>query len=410
MEFDYGIIGGGPAGYTAAMNLASKGAKVILFEKDKLGGTCLNRGCIPTKSLLHSSKIYSQIQKANKYGLELDVKNFDFTKIVERKNTTIEKIQKGLELTVKNFGVEINYNEATIKNNTTIVANGEDYTVKEIILATGSKPKDLASLKRDGEFILNSDDILNINQLPKSILIVGSGAIGIEWARIFNNFGVEVILLEKACNLIPLADIDVSKRIERIFKQNKIKYYTNNSIQSIVDKKVTLETGEILEPELILSAVGREPQIPNTELTKIIGDASNEILLAHYAIHQGIRLASTENTSLDKSLIPSVIYGEPEIAWVGIREQDCDDTYQKVLLPITALGKSWCDDAIDGFIKIITKDNYIKGAHIVSEEASALIHQVLIAMQHDITIDELKKVCFAHPTYSEGIFEALCRI
>ena len=410
MIYDFGIIGGGPAGYTVAMNLASKGAKVILFEKDKLGGTCLNRGCIPTKSLLYASKVYSQIKKADKFGLELDVKNFDFTKIIERKNTTIEKIRKGLELAVKNSGVEINYNEATVKNNTTIVANGEEYIVKEIIIATGSKPKDLESLKRDGEFILNSDDILNISKLPKSILIVGSGAIGIEWARIFNNFGVEIILLEKACNLIPLADIDVSKRIERIFKQNKIKYYTNNSIKSIVDKKVTLETGEVLEPEFILSAVGREPQIPNTELTKIIGDASNEILLAHYAIHQAIRFASAENTSLDKSLIPSVIYGEPEIAWVGMREQDCDDTYQKVLLPITALGKSWCDDAIDGFIKIITKDNYIKGAHIVSEEASALIHQVLIAMQHDITIDELKKVCFAHPTYSEGIFEALCRI
>lgn len=410
MLYDYGIIGGGPAGYTVAMNLAKKGAKVVLFEKDKLGGTCLNRGCIPTKSLLHSSKIFSQVKKADKVGLEVDIKGFDFSKIIEQKNNIIEKIRKGLELAVKNSGVEIVYAYASVENETTILANDKEYQVKEIIVATGSKPKDLKGLERDGEFILNSDDILKIETLPKSILIVGSGAIGIEWARIFSNFGVEVVILEKAEHLIPLADIEVSKRIERIFKQNKIKFYLNNSLKEIVDKKVVLESGDVIEPEIILSAVGRAPQNLDSKSNNIIGDASGEILLAHYAIQQAVRFAFDEPTQLEKELIPSVIYGEPEIAWVGLREQDCDDTYQKVLLPITALGKSWCDDATEGFIKIIVKDNQIKGAHIVSEEASALIHQVLIAMQNNITIEQLKKVCFAHPTYSEGIFEAICRL
>ncbi len=410
MDYDFGVIGGGPAGYTVAMNLAKQGKKVVLFEKDKLGGTCLNRGCIPTKSLLHSSKIYAEVKNAQNIGLDIEIKNFDFTKIVDYKNNIIEKIRKGLELAVKNSGVNIIYSEAIVQDKNTIVANGEEYKISEIILATGAKPRELKNLQRDGEFILNSDDILNLEKLPKSILIIGSGAIGIEWARIFNNFGVEVTILEKAEHLVPLADIEVSKRIERILKQQKVKFFTNNSVEKIENRSVTLSNGEVIEPEIILSAVGRKPLTLDKTLTKVIGDARGEIQLAHYAIHQGIRLASDNTLELEKNLVPSVIYGEPEIAWIGLREQDCDDSYNKVLLPITALGKSWCDNATDGFIKLITKDNLIVGAHIVSNEASALIHQILIAMQHNITIDELKNVCFAHPTYSEGIFEAICRL
>lgn len=410
MDYDFGVIGGGPAGYTVAMNLAKQGKKVVLFEKDKLGGTCLNRGCIPTKSLLHSSKIYAEVNNSQNIGLDIEVKNFDFTKIVDHKNNIIEKIRKGLELAVKNSGVNIIYSEAVVQDKNTIIANDEKYEINEIIVATGAKPHELKNLQRDGEFILNSDDILNLEKLPKSILIIGSGAIGIEWARIFNNFGVKVTILEKAEHLVPLADIEVSKRIERIFKQQKLKFFTNNSVEKIENRIVTLYNGEVIEPEIILSAAGREPLALDKNLTKVIGDARGEIQLAHYAIHQGIRLATDKTLELEKNLVPSVIYGEPEIAWIGLREQDCDDSYNKVLLPITALGKSWCDNATDGFIKLITKDNLIVGAHIVSNEASALIHQILIAMQHNITIDELKNVCFAHPTYSEGIFEAICRL
>ena len=157
-------------------------------------------------------------------------------------------------------------------------------------------------------------------------------------------------------------------------------------------------------------AVGRIPNEVEIENCSIIGDACGEIQLAHYAIQQGLNLANGKLQALDKNLIPSVIYGEPEIAWVGLREQDCDETCQKVTLPITALGKSWCDDAVDGFIKIIAKNNRIVGAHIVSKEASALIQQIVIAMQNNISIEQLKQVCFAHPTFSEGIFEAICRI
>lgn len=409
MVFDYGIIGGGPAGYTSAMILARRGFKVILFEKDKLGGTCLNRGCIPTKSLLHSSELYQQVFQAKELGLELEIKSFDFSKIAEKRDKTVEKIRKSLELAVKDSGVNIVYSQAKVINKNTIKADTE-YSVNNIIIATGSKPRELEGLEFDGKFILNSDDVLKLDRLPKSVLIIGSGAIGIEWARIFSNFGVEVSIVEMAEHLIPLADIEVSKRIERIFKQKKVKFYLNDCISEINDKLVTLKSGVIIEPDFILSAVGRVPLKPDIEDCELIGDVCGEIQLAHYAIQQGLNIAQGKSKILDKRLIPSVIYGSPEIAWVGLREQDCSENCSTVTLPITALGKSWCDDSTDGFIKLITQNDIIIGAHVVSKEASSLIQQILIAMQNNISIEELKNVCFAHPTYSEGILEAIMRL
>ena len=407
MIYDYGIIGGGPAGYTAGMLLAKQGYKVILFEKEYMGGTCLNKGCIPTKSLLHSSELYKSILTSGNIGLELEIKNFDFTKVMEKKNKTVEKLRKSLELAVKNSGVEIVNAKAEIKDKNTITVSKEEYNVKEIIYACGSQPREINGLEFDGKFILSSDDVLNLDKLPKSVLIIGSGAIGIEWARIFSNFGAEVTVVELAEHLIPIADIDISKRIERIFRQNKIKFYLNDSVDKIIDKKVVLKSGAEICPEIILSAAGRKPLKPERNDITVLGDSCGEIQLAHYAIHQAKQLAL--KIECNPALIPSVIYGEPEIAWVGLREQDCDEDCNAINIPISALGKSWCDDSIDGFIKIITKNNLIVGAHIVSKEASALIHELLIAIQNKLTTEDLKKVCFAHPTYSEGIFEILLR-
>lgn len=406
MEFEYGIIGGGPAGYTAGMMLARAGKSVVIFEMDKLGGTCLNRGCIPTKSMLHSSELYREItQKSGEIGLEVDIKSFDFAKVLEKRDKTVDKIRKSLELAVKNSGAKVVYAKADVLDKNTILAGEEEYKVEKIIVATGSKPREVKGLAFDGKFILSSDDVLKIENLPKSVLIVGSGAIGIEWARIFSNFGVEVTIVEMAEHLIPLADIDVSKRVERIFKQRKIKFYLNDCVEVIDNDVVTLRSGVALEPDFILSAVGRVPVNPFDGVETVIGDSCGEIQLAHYAIHQAKRLAC--GVEYNKNLIPAVIYGEPEIAWVGLREQDCGEDCNSVTLPITALGKSWCDDSTDGFIKLIVKNEIIVGAHIVSKEASALIHEVLIAMQNNITVEDLKRTCFAHPTYSEGIFDLL---
>lgn len=410
-QFDLGIIGGGPAGYTAAFQARSKGLSVVLFEKDKVGGVCLNRGCIPTKAILHSAELYEEMKSATELGITAENLSFDYSKVVERKDKIVEKLRKSLELSLKNSGVVVVNAEAKIPSHTMkdgenqVFANEEIYECKKIITATGSKPRDFDGLRFDHKFILSSDDILNLKTLPKSIVIIGSGAIGIEWARILSAFDVEVTIVEMADHLLPLADIEVSKRVERIFKSKKIKFYTSNGLEKIENQNVTLKSGETLTPELVLLATGRTPQpIENCDIC--IGDACGKIQLAHFAIKQAV--AEIANIEFNENLVPSVVYGCPEIAWIGKREQDLEEgNYKKSNILISALGKSHCDNCSDGFIKILSQEGKIVGAHIVSKEAASLIQEITIAMQNNIAIDDLKKVCFAHPTYSEGIFECL---
>lgn len=410
-QFDLGIIGGGPAGYTAAFQARSKGLSVVLFEKDKVGGVCLNRGCIPTKAILHSAELYEEMKSATELGITAENLSFDYSKVVERKDKIVEKLRKSLELSLKNSGVVVVNVEAKIPSHTMkdgenqVFANEEIYECKKIITATGSKPRDFDGLRFDHKFILSSDDILNLKTLPKSIVIIGSGAIGIEWARILSAFDVEVTIVEMADHLLPLADIEVSKRVERIFKSKKIKFYTSNGVEKIENQNVTLKSGETLTPELVLLATGRTPQpIENCDIC--IGDACGKIQLAHFAIKQAV--AEIANIEFNENLVPSVVYGCPEIAWIGKREQDLEEgNYKKSNILISALGKSHCDNCSDGFIKILSQEGKIVGAHIVSKEAASLIQEITIAMQNNIAIDDLKKVCFAHPTYSEGIFECL---
>lgn len=410
-QFDLGIIGGGPAGYTVAFQARSKGLSVVLFEKDKVGGVCLNRGCIPTKAILHSAELYEEMKSATELGITAENLSFDYSKVVERKDKIVEKLRKSLELSLKNSGVIVVNAEAKIPSHTMkdgenqVFANEEIYECKKIITATGSKPRDFDGLRFDHKFILSSDDILNLKTLPKSIVIIGSGAIGIEWARILSAFDVEVTIVEMADHLLPLADIEVSKRVERIFKSKKIKFYTSNGVEKIENQNVTLKSGETLTPELVLLATGRTPQpIENCDIC--IGDACGKIQLAHFAIKQAV--AEIANIEFNENLVPSVVYGCPEIAWIGKREQDLEEgNYKKSNILISALGKSHCDNCSDGFIKLLSQEGKIVGAHIVSKEAASLIQEITIAMQNNIAIDDLKKVCFAHPTYSEGIFECL---
>lgn len=410
--FDYGIIGGGPAGYTTALYLATQGKSVVLFEKDEMGGTCLNRGCIPTKILLHVAELYQSFKTAEKFGIYADNITFDYEKVAEHKNKIVEKLRKSLELAIKKSGINVVKETAKVVSDNLIKASGEEYSCSKIVVATGSKPRVLKGLEFDHDFILSSDDILNLTKLPEKMVIVGSGAIGIEFARILSAFGVEITLVELASRLVPLADWEVSKRVERQFKMKKIKFYTETSIKSIENKVVTLSNDEKIEPDCILVATGRVCADDNKYEqynVSIIGDASAEIQLAHYAVSQAKKLVF--DIPFDKDLIPSVIYGSPEIAWVGeVEKQDADTEFKKVVFPISALGKAHADDSIDGFIKILSKDNKIVGASIISNEASALIQQITIAIQNNISIDKLKEVCFAHPTYSEGIMEGIMQL
>lgn len=410
MNYNIGIVGAGPAGYTAALHAAKRGFSVVLFEKDAVGGVCLNRGCIPTKAILHSAEVLEEIRTAQELGIEVDGAKVDFGKVIDRKNQIVAKLRKSLELMIKNSKIVVVNAKAEIADKNTVLANGEEYHFDKIICATGSEPKIIRGMEFDHEKILSSDDVLNLTELPKNIVIVGSGAIGIEWARIFSGFGVEVTVVEAAENLLPMADIDVAKRIERLFKLKKIKFFKGIGVDRIENAEsciVYLSNGEVLEAEKVLVAVGREVKNKDCiEGVNYIGDVCCEIQLAHYAIKQAVEVI--DEIPFDKNFVPSVVYGNPEIAWFGKREQDLEQgSYKKSNLLISALGKSQCDNAVDGFIKILTQDNQIVGVHIISKEASSLIQELIIVAQNGISADKLKEICFAHPTYSEGIFEAL---
>ena len=432
--YDIGIIGGGPAGYSAAIRAAQKGLSVVLFEKDSMGGVCLNRGCIPTKTVLHCTDFYKSLKKSDKFGITISEITYDYEKIFNRKNDIVLKIQKSLTKLVQSFGVEIICSEAKLVAQDKIESNGNIYQCKNIVLATGSKPANIKGLESDGEFILNSNDVLKLKELPENILIVGSGAIGVEWARIFNALDKNVTVVELADRLLPLADSDVSKRLDRLFKKNKIKFYTGTKIERIENKKVVLSNGQEICIDMILCAVGREPVLPkiegfsldlNGKFIKVddnfrtnilnvfaIGDLNGKMLLAHSAVHQAISvidyISEQKQCHFDTNSVPSVIYGNPEIAWVGKTEEALSDVEYKVsTFPVAALGKAMADDEIDGFVKVLSVDNKIVGAHIVSPEASAMIQQFALMIDNELNTEDILKTVFAHPTYSEAVFESV---
>lgn len=406
-KFDFGIIGSGPAGFTAALLGAEKGLKVVLFEKDKIGGVCLNKGCIPTKTIMHSAELYKDVKNAENIGIVANDVKFDFAKVMERKNKVTEMLRNALTKNLQSKGVQIVQDEAKVIAEKTIEANGETYICEKIIMATGSEPKALKGLEYDHEFILNSDDLFEMKEAPKSVVIIGAGAEGIEWARIFKDIDVDVTVIEATNKVLSIADDEVSKYVERMFKMRKIGLKLSTTVEKIENKKVTLSNGEVLEPDFVLVAIGRIPnkQVANGKVI-YLGDACGQLMLANFGMYQARALMS--DTPFDNVFIPSVVYGIPEIAWIGANEQDLPvGSYKKSVLPVRTLGKAHCDNDIDGFIKVLSYDDKIIGAHIISKEASAMIHEFAIAMQNEISIKDLHKVCFAHPTYSEGVYESI---
>jgi dihydrolipoamide dehydrogenase len=428
--YDIAIIGAGPGGYISAIKAAQLGSSVVLIEKDALGGTCLNRGCIPSKTLLSAADKINEFKKFSKYGIKATFEGVETDKLIKRKDITILKLQKGIENLLKSYDIPVIKGEAKLLNNTSLEVNGEQIEFKNLILATGSMPSNLPNIKRDGQYILNSDDILALSEYPKSLLIVGSGAIGVEWARIFNTLGVETTIVEIADKLAPTLDFSLCEYLIKEFKSRKIKTFLSTSIEKIEDNKVFLSSGDILEPEKILIAAGRKPDLSvveginlstdrgfikvddnfqtNIDNIYAIGDINGIMQLAHVASHQGIcaveHIIYGKKSHINYNAIPFVIYGKPEVASVGqIEQEGCDVS----IFPLGILGKSVADDEPDGFVKIIAKDNVLKGVHIVAKEASSLIHTLALAIKEEIVIDKLKEFVFAHPTYAEGIHEAI---
>ncbi len=398
MIFDVGIIGLGPAGLKFTQLALAHGLSVVCFEKCFCGGTCLNLGCIPTKAILCDVEA----------GIE------DWNTILSRKSSIVEKFRKAVEKDLVNKGAKLVFGEAEVKCDV-VHALGEEYKCKQIIVATGSNPLEIKGLEFDHEFILSSDDLFCLPSIPKSIAIVGSGAIGIEWARVFSKLGSEVTIIEKAPSLLPASDSDVSKRLERIFKMTKVKFYKDCEVLKVEQTPqggcLTLSNGETLAVEKVLVAVGRSAT--KIEGCKNIGDVSAPIKLAHYASAQAQHLFNhlykgDEMKEISPLTVPSIVYGTPEIASIGLREQDAPEGSKIHNLPVAFLAKAHCDNNIEGFIKIITdKNRRIIGAHIISKEASALITQIAILMKFKATIDDVEDIIFPHPTLSEGILEAL---
>ena len=367
----------------------------------------MNKGCIPTKTIMHSAELYKDVKNAENIGIVANDVKFDFAKVMERKNKVTEMLRNALTKNLQSKGVQIVEDEAKVIAEKTIETNGETYICEKIIMATGSEPKALKGLEYDHEFILNSDDLFEMKEAPKSIVIIGAGAEGIEWARIFKDIDVDVTVIEATNKVLSIADDEVSKYVERMFKMRKIGLKLSTTVEKIENKKVTLSNGEVLEPDFVLVAIGRIPNKPVANGKVIyLGDACGQLMLANFGMYQARALMS--DIPFDNVFIPSVVYGIPEIAWIGANEQDLPvGSYKKSVLPVRTLGKAHCDNDIDGFIKVLSYDDKIIGAHIISKEASAMIHEFAIAMQNEISIKDLHKVCFAHPTYSEGVYESI---
>ena len=430
--YDLAVIGLGPAGLEAVDIALKNNLKVIAFEKNEPGGTCLNVGCIPTKALLYSSKMYSKMINSSKLGIEIQGIDFSFDKMIERKNNIISKFTKILNSDLSKRITLIKHEAELWIDENDLVISCEDnlYKAKNIIIATGSKPIELTELKFDGNFILSSDDLFSLVDLPKSITIVGSGAIGLEWAYILSNLGVDVNIVEKAKNIAPLLDVDIQKRIERILKSNKVKIYKDDYIISAKPNEIILNSNIKLESDVILSAVGRKPVLPSIKVSGcseeykinvnddfstefynlfVIGDAKSDIMLAHCASYQAKTLMDMllYNKKQSRKTIPSVVYLSPEIACCGINGQDIDDTYTVKSTLLSRVAKSWCDEANDGMIKLILKDNKLKGAHLVCPEASILVTFLSYFIDKNIDISELEDIIYPHPSYSELLLEVL---
>lgn len=426
--YDIAIIGAGWAGFNAAVRAKSLGFKVALIEKDKLGGTCLNRGCIPTKALIHSAKIYSLIQKSNTFGIEVSAPpKINFPEIQARKDKVIAQLRTGMELLIK--GVDFFNAEGNIVSNDTIGLGDKQIQAKHIIIATGSESVELKGLKFDGKKVFSSDDIFNLKEAPESILIVGGGVIGCEFASFFAACGTAVTIAELTPCLLPGEDKEISRKLETIFKKRGINVITNTDAKTL----------DLNKYESVLVAVGRKPNIKNLrpekagirlERDKIIvdeylrtgapgiyaaGDCTARIMLAHFADYQG-RLAA-ENIAgglkkLNEANVPDCIFTDPEIATIGRNEEEA--RAEGIAIKVNKFfflgsGMARILSETEGFIKVVSdeKTSEILGASIIGPRATELIAIFSMALSGQFTIPQVAEVMFAHPTLSECITSCL---
>ena len=452
--FDVAIIGTGPGGYVAAIRAGQLSLKTAVIEKDtRYGGTCLLRGCIPTKALLRDAHLLQEIKKASQQGLfKTGEIGIDFTKIQDRKNDVVDKMAKGVDFLLRKNKVTVfkGYGTVVRPNKIELRGNGAstEVTSKNIIIATGSEAKSLAGYDFDEVSILSNVGVLDLKAIPKSMLIVGGGAVGVEFASIYNSFGTKVTLLEVLPSIVPLEDEDVSKELKRIFTKKGIEVYTKAKLESAEPKEsgveVTFQTekGEVKKytVEKVLMATGRGPNTTNIGIDKIgvatdqgfvkvneymetnvtgvyaVGDVTPSPLLAHVASHEGIvaveRIAGNHPLPIDYNQVPVCTYCDPQVASVGLTEAKATQAGHKVKVgkfPFTAIGKAKIEDASDGFVKIVAGAEYgeILGVHMIGNTVTEMIAEAVAAIALEGTVEDIVHTIHAHPTLTEATHEAM---
>jgi dihydrolipoamide dehydrogenase len=451
MNFDIVVLGSGPGGYVAAIRASQLGMKVGVVEKENLGGICLNWGCIPTKALLKSAQVFEYASHAADYGvLAKDVKP-DFEKMISRSRDVAGNMSKGIEFLFKKNKIEVIKGFGKLKSKGVIVvtdAEGktQEVTAKNIIIATGARSRELPNLKQDGGKIIGYRQALSLPKQPKSMVVVGSGAIGSEFAYFYNAIGTDVTLVEFMPNIVPVEDEEVSKTLERSFKKSKIKVMTDSSVESVDTSgdlcKVTIKTKkgvEVVEAEIVLSAVGISPNIEGIGLEEVgvalengrvkvdeyyrtnidgvyaIGDIIPGPALAHVASAEGItcveKIAGMEVHPINYKNIPGCTYTNPEVSSVGMTEKVAKEAGYEIKVgkfPFTASGKATAAGMRDGFVKLIFDAKYgeLLGAHMIGGNVTEMIAEMVVARNLETTGHELIKSIHPHPTMSEAIMEA----
>ena len=446
------VIGSGPGGYVAAIRAAQLGMKVTVVEKDdRYGGTCLLRGCIPTKALLHTADLLDQVREAERFGVQVGEVSVDIGKAQQYKRGVVDKNAKGVQFLFKKNKIEgvRGYGRVVAPNAVEVSRGGESKTLEatHILIATGSVPRDLPFARPDGEKILNSDHILELERVPESLIVLGGGAVGCEFASIYTSFGSEVTLVEMLPRLLPIEDEEVSKELTRVFRKRKIRSLTSTKMASVettgggVTLVLEVEGKEphTLEAEMLLVAVGRAPvtdglglealgveldrgyvgvsEVMRTAVPSIyaIGDVVNTPWLAHVATAEGIlaveHMAGESIRPINYDHVPSCTYCDPEVASVGLTEQEARDRGYDVAtgkFPFTALGKAAILGKTSGFAKIVRETRYdeLLGVHIIGAHATDLIAEACVALQLESTNEEILRTIHAHPTMSEAVAEA----
>ncbi|ASR47013.1 dihydrolipoyl dehydrogenase [Paenibacillus kribbensis] len=461
---DVAILGGGTGGYVAAIRAAQLGKEVVIIEQDKLGGTCLHRGCIPSKALLRSAEVYATIKESAQYGIETSGAQLVFPKVQERKEAVVEQLHQGVQFLMRKNKITVLSGKGRVigpsifspKSGAVAVEleDGEMETVvpAHLMIATGSRPRVLPGLEPDGEFILSSDEALMLEELPASLIIVGGGVIGVEWASMLNDFGVEVTVVEAAHRLIPTEDEDISREMQRLLTKRGVKVLTGSQVLAETYGKdgegiqIDVQKGdetETLSASKLLISVGRQANVENIGLENTdirvergfisvnehlqtnephiyaIGDCIGGLQLAHAASHEGLQavhhLAGEDFHSVPNHLIPRCIYTRPEAASVGLTEQEARERGHQVKtgkFPFQAIGKSLVYGSRDGFVKVVAdkETNDILGVHMIGTHVTDLISEAALAQLLDATPWEVGQLIHPHPTLSEILGEAMLAV